>query len=208
MKVTSTVALSEHQMARLRAVSDDLNVIVARSPEEQEASLPDTDVIFGRCNSTMLERAKEVKWVQSYGVGVDYLLGDPFVSSPIPLVNAKGTLGVPLAEHAWALILALTRGIAIAVRQRRWESRYTIRPQIWELPGKTLGIVGLGSAGTEVARRAAAFGMEVIATKKRGCGKAALREPGVEARSIPRPSGPLRYRGYLRAPDPPHPRYV
>ena len=92
MKVTSTVALSEHQLERIRAVSEDLNVVVARSREEQDASLPDTDVIFGRCTAAMLERAREVKWVQSYGVGVDYLLVHPLLNSPIPLVNAKGTI--------------------------------------------------------------------------------------------------------------------
>ena len=167
MKVTSTITLSERQLERIRAVSKELNVVVARSPEEQETHLSDTDVIFGRFSPTMLERAKEVKWVQIHYVGVEFYMVEPFLNSPIPLVNAKGALGIPMAEHAWALILALTRGVATAMRERRWESRQAIRPRVWELAGKTLGVVGLGDAGTEVAKRAVAFGMDVVAMTRR-----------------------------------------
>ena len=108
-----------------------------------------------------------VKWIQAPFVGADSLLASEFVSSPIPLVDARGTMGIPMAEHAWALILALTRGIGNAIRKGGWENRGANRLQVWELAGMTMGIVGLGSSGTEVARRAAAFGMEVIATRKR-----------------------------------------
>ena len=167
MKVTSTITLSERQLERIRAVSKGLDVVVASSREEQEAHLPDTDVLFGRFAPAVLDLAKEVKWVQVPWVGVEPFLVDPFLSSPIPLVNARGVMGIPMAEHAWALILALTRGVATAMRERRWESRRAIRPRVWELAGKSMGIVGLGSVGTEVAKRAVAFGMDVIATTRR-----------------------------------------
>ncbi len=166
MKITITTTVSEEQLRRIRAVSGDLDVVVARTPEEQDAHLPDTDVVLGRFTPEILQKAVQLKWVQTPIAGADFVLFDQFLRSPIPLVTAKGIVGTHLAEHAFALILALTRGVGTAMRQRRWDIRPTLRVALWELSGKTLGIVGLGGTGIEVAKRAQAFGMEVIATRR------------------------------------------
>ena len=166
MKITITTTVSEDQLQRISAVSGDLDVVVARTPEEQDAHLPDTDVVLGRFTPEILQKAKQLKWVQTPIAGADFVLFDQFLRSPIPLVTAKGIVGTHLAEHAFALILALTRGVGTAMRQRRWDIRPTLRVALWELSGKTLGIVGLGGTGIEVAKRAQAFGMEVIATRR------------------------------------------
>jgi phosphoglycerate dehydrogenase-like enzyme len=86
-----------------------------------------------------------------------------FISHPIVLTSEKGLVGPHLAEHAFALLLALTRGIATAIKVKRWDARFAIRGAATELTGSTLGVIGLGGTGVEVARRAAAFGMEVLA---------------------------------------------
>src|SRR5262249_25569351 len=85
------------------------------------------------------------------------------VESDVTLISEKGYVGPHLAEHAFALLLALTRGIARSVREKTWRNRLDIRGEAWELTDRTMGIVRLGGTGREVARRSIAFGMRAIA---------------------------------------------
>jgi len=166
MKIMMNAALDEltdGQRQRVQAVSEDNQIVVARTREEQLAQTPDVDIIFGSFNRRLFDAAKQLKWVQTESAGIDTLLFDEFVASGIVLTSAKGTVGTHLADHTWALFLGLLRGIGRAVRERTWENRMSIRSETWELEGRTLGIIGLGGTGIEVARRAAGFGMEVIA---------------------------------------------
>ena len=101
--------------------------------------------------------------MQSWGAGVDGVLHPELVESDVVLCSAKGWVGVHLAEHAMALLLGLTRGIHTAVRYPDWERRWAIRAASWELVEQTMGIVGLGGTGRELAQRASAFGMRIIA---------------------------------------------
>lgn len=155
--------LTEEQMQRVQDVSGDNEIIVARTREEQLALVGDVDIIFGSFSRPLFEAARQLKWVQTEGAGIDNLLFSEFVESPIILTSAKGTVGTHLADHTWALLLGLLRGVGRAVRERTWDNRMSIRRESWELGGATLGIVGLGGVGIEVARRAGGFGMEVIA---------------------------------------------
>ena len=156
--------LTDEQMQRVQTVSEENQIVEARTHEEQIAQVPDVDIIFGNFSRPLFEAAKQLKWVQTEGAGIDNLMFDEFVESPILLTSAKGTVGTHLADHTWALLLGLLRGIGRAVREpHTWENRMSIRRETWELGGKTLGIVGLGGTGVEVARRAGGFGMEVIA---------------------------------------------
>ena len=72
-------------------------------------------------------------------------------------------MGIHLAEHAFALLLTLTRGIHTALRSPDYKLREPIRKEQWELHGQTLGIVGFGGTGRAVAERALGFGMKVLA---------------------------------------------
>jgi len=123
----------------------------------------DADVIFGQFNPDLFERAGQLRWVQTLGAGVDGVLFGDFVNSDVFLTSEKGLVGTHLAEHAFALLLAITRGIARSVRERTWDNRWSLRSECWELTDRTLGIVGLGGTGREVARRGAAFGMRSLA---------------------------------------------
>lgn len=140
-----------------------LEVVIARDRETQMTEIEDAELAFGYLAPEVLPRARKLRWLQSVGAGVDRQLYPAFVTSPITLTSEKGLVGNQLAEHAFALLLALTRGINTAIRERRWDARFQIRAAAWELTGRTMGIIGLGGTGVEVARRAAAFGMEVLA---------------------------------------------
>jgi phosphoglycerate dehydrogenase-like enzyme len=151
------------EMARLAGC----DVTVARDHAEQCAAIADADIAFGYLAPEVLHHARRLRWLQAVCSGVDHQLFPAFVASSIVLTSEKGLVGSQLAEQAFALLLALTRGIGTAIRTQQWGARGLIRAAAWELTGRTLGIIGLGGTGMEVARRAAAFGMEVIAVTAR-----------------------------------------
>lgn len=163
MKVLLNLELNDRQVGQIRAVSDKVEVIQPGSAKEALAAMPGVEAVFGDFSREMFKQAARLRWVQTVGAGVDGLLYPEFVESAVILTSGKGTVGVHLAEHAMALLLGLTRGIAHAVRHPRWDQRMQIRNTSWELIDRILGIIGLGGTGQELAARAHGFGMRVIA---------------------------------------------
>jgi D-2-hydroxyacid dehydrogenase (NADP+) len=163
MKILVTIELADRHLEMLRNASADVEVLVASSKDDALEMIPEADVLVGGFNLELYRRAERLQWVQSWGAGVDGVLFKEFVDSEILLTSAKGTVGVHLAEHAMALLFSLTRGIGTAVREARWDNRMTIRKSSWELIDRTMGIVGLGGTGQDLAIRAAAFGTRIIA---------------------------------------------
>ena len=163
MKVLINDRLDDHHIAQIRSAFADIDLIIPTSLDDALAVMPEIDIIFGGMSREMFKRAERLKWVQTWGAGVDGMMYPEFVHSEVLLTSAKGTVGVHLSEHAMALLLGLTRGIARAIRTSDWNERMPIRHASWELIDKTMGIVGLGGTGQHVAVRAHAFGMKIIA---------------------------------------------
>ena len=161
--VVVTEGFTLEHLGKIQAVSEEMEIVVPQSAKETQAEIGDTEVVFGDFTREMFEAARQLKWVQSIGSGIDGVLFDEFVESDVILTSAKGTVGTHLADHAWALLLALTRGIHTALIEKTWEVRMPIRARSWELAGMTLGVFGLGGTGVEVARRAQGFGMRTLA---------------------------------------------
>ena len=155
--------VTDAQLLRIKSVSEENRVEIARSREEQLKKSVEAEVILGVFNREIFEQCDRLLWVQTFGAGVDPVLFEEFVRSPVILTSAKGTVGTHLADHAWALLLGLLRGVGRSVREKTWKNALSIRSETWELGGKTLGIVGLGGTGLEVAQRAQGFGMTSIA---------------------------------------------
>ncbi|MGB9593428.1 MAG: hydroxyacid dehydrogenase [Anaerolineae bacterium] len=117
-----------------------------------------------RVSREVLSHARRLRVVARAGTGVDNIDVGEARRRGIAVVYVPGGNAIAVAEHTLALMLALARQIPRAdasVRAGRWE-RHEFEGL--ELYGKTLGIVGLGRIGSEVARRAMAFGMTVVAT--------------------------------------------
>ena len=163
MKVMINTEVQPEHLQRIQLVSDDIQIVQPQDNEAQLKEVVDTDVILGGFSRPLFKNAGQLKWVQTLGAGVDGVLFPEFVESDITLTSAKGFVGPHLADQTWALILGLLRGIGRAVRERTWENRMSIREETWELEGCTLGIVGLGGTGIDVAKRAQGFDMRVIA---------------------------------------------
>jgi len=109
-----------------------------------------------------------LRWVQAFSAGTEQFPASRLAEAGVVLTSGRGIHGPQVAEHAFGLLLGLTRGIAAAVRtqaEHRWEW-----PRLTELHGATMGILGLGVIGEAIAVRAAAFGMRVIGTKREPAG--------------------------------------
>src|SRR6202035_4736351 len=114
-------------------------------------------------NAELLANARKLRVIGRAGVGVDNIDLEPATRQGIAVMNTHGGNAVAVAEHTLAMMLALARHLCRAnelMHAGKWEKKSL---QGTELRGKTLGIVGLGRVGMEVARRSRAFGMEVIA---------------------------------------------
>src|SRR5437764_684002 len=114
-------------------------------------------------DEALLEHAKKLRVIGRAGVGVDNIDLDAATRKGIAVMNTPGANAVAVAEHALAMMLAMARHLCRAnelTHAGKWEKKSL---QGTELRGKTLGILGLGRVGMEVARRAKSFGMEIIA---------------------------------------------
>ncbi len=170
LNVLVTMRFNESQLDRLRRVSPDVRVTWE---DPATADYSRTDVLYAGAPPRDLGRAPNLKWVQLHMAGVDALAEHPlYAQSTIPLVTASGVHAATIAEYAITVLLALAHRVP---RMVEWQGRGTWPPdeQRWplfvpsEVRGATLGIVGYGSIGRELARMArAAFAMTVLACKR------------------------------------------
>ena len=163
MNVLLNLDLDDQHIQQIKEVSGQIELMWLDSEGEILEAMPDVHVVFGELTRDMFTRGERLRWVQVTGAGVDARLFREFVESDVVLTSAKGTVGVHLAEHAMALLLGLTRGIATAVRKPSWDQRMPIRNKVWDLADLTMGIVGLGGTGRHLADLARCFGMRIIA---------------------------------------------
>ncbi|MDQ1279745.1 MAG: D-3-phosphoglycerate dehydrogenase / 2-oxoglutarate reductase [Thermoproteota archaeon] len=142
--------------------------LVTISPYSEEALLKvvgDIDVIVGtRASARLINSAEKLKMIQTIGTGADGIDVDAASERSVVVCSAVGLNAVPVAEHAMALLLSLAKNITGLDRRIRSEGWPRLPSKL--LRGKTLGIVGLGSIGVEVAKRARAFDMRILAVKR------------------------------------------
>lgn len=169
LKVLISHRTSESDLDRIQSAAEGVVAEQAVDLDEALAKVSRVEVIqAGRWSEELWKSAPRLKWVQSGGAGVEGLLTQDFIASPIILTNAQGIYAIPIADHIMAFILCFSRQFNHLVRyqmEHKWADWGEFR--IDELTEKTLGIVGLGGIGSEVAARAKAFGMRVIATRRR-----------------------------------------
>lgn len=116
-----------------------------------------------RITKEVIDSAKGLKVIGRAGVGLDNVDVEEASKCGIIVMNVPGGNTISTCEHTMSMLLALSRGIPAAdasVKAGRWERAKYVGVELY---GKTLGIVGLGKIGGEVAKRALAFGMNVIA---------------------------------------------
>ena len=146
--------------------AEGIDVVSAFDEASQRRELADADAVYGWPSAETLAGARKLRWLQSPSAGVEQLWSLPELQhSDIVVTNARGAHAPNMAEHVFAMILAFSRGILQArefQKDRIWAA-LRARESCYELAGKTMGIIGYGNIGRQVARRARAFDLTVLA---------------------------------------------
>lgn len=143
------------------AVSPEINAVAARTDETLLEEIVDADVVLGRLPRDPFLAAKQLKWVQSIGVGFETMLYPEMIESDVIITNTAGAFDSAMAEHAIALMLSHTRGIVEAERHRR-NRFYTRDIEISQVDGRRACVLGLGTIGRNIAVRLHALGLHVV----------------------------------------------
>ena len=162
-----TVSVSDIERVR-EAAGPGSEVAVVDSEGEALELAAEADVIMGFVSPRLFAAAPKLRWVHAIASGVDRYLYPEFREGEVVLTSEKGQVGGQLAEHAFALLLALTRRVAAAIRLARTPGA-TGASCGWRRPSSRAGrwaSSASGGTGRAVARRAAAFGMRCLAVDR------------------------------------------
>ena len=171
MKVLISFDLPSNYVDKIKKVSSSIEVVQSKDRKEALRYAEGSDVLFaGYFSQELFAAAKRLKWIQTWGAGVDRVLTPEVAASNVVITNASGVHPTPISEHVLGFMLCFSRKLHLFIRnqeKKRWETpESNAAYQIEELEGKTVGIVGFGRIGTEIARKAKCLGMRVIATKR------------------------------------------
>jgi phosphoglycerate dehydrogenase-like enzyme/glyoxylase-like metal-dependent hydrolase (beta-lactamase superfamily II) len=155
------------RLAELKRVAPDVLFVPVKTAEDAAREAADADAVLGFCTPPIVKAgADRLRWIQVVHAGVEKDLSPELVKSRVVLTNTARIYGPNVADQAFALLLALTRGLQTAPvppGDFSYWGRMKVAARPKELHGKTMLVVGLGGIGTQVARRAHAFGMRVMA---------------------------------------------
>ena len=156
----------------LRKRFPHIQFIHATTPEQRAEALAECDITYTWIlTDHEAAKATKLKWVHTSAVAVETLCLPELFARGIAVSNTRGVQAVPIAEHVMAVTLALARQIPFVVENQqraRWAQNEFMGERLpWLLRGRTLGLIGVGTIGSEIAKRAEAFGMRVIALRRR-----------------------------------------
>jgi len=182
MKLVIHPAVDKLRLERIARTAAPMEVVNAAMPDEARAAIAEADAFFGKLTPHLLAAATRLRWVQSPTASLEHYLFPELVEHPLVLTNMRGLYSDIIAEHVLGVMLCFTRNLHTYIRQQMaglWEpvGGETARESFVTGPGvstpierahrnlgdHTLGIVGLGQIGVEIAKRCASFGMRVLA---------------------------------------------
>lgn len=186
MKLVIYPAVDNARLTRIQAAIGQTPVVNSPSEAAATAEMATADAFFGKLTPRLLAAAPQLAWVQSPTASLEHYLFPELIAHPCVLTNMRGIYSDVVAEHVLGLMLCFARNLHLYARQQstgRWDpmggaaerSSFLSGPGESnaidrvhrQLAGQTLGIVGYGGIGREVARLAIAHGMQVLAVDTR-----------------------------------------
>ncbi len=166
--VLISAPIEQEWVERLKRVSSEITIEHQSSLSEQDALWQEVEVLYGfPWKVPSVEQSPRLRWVQLYSAGADRLIGSTLFQSDVMITTASGVHAINIAEYVFAMTLAWYRGLPqlFAWKQsKEWDKdKESTDSSIQEIHGKTIGIVGYGSIGRQVARLAQAYGMRILA---------------------------------------------
>jgi phosphoglycerate dehydrogenase-like enzyme len=180
MKLVIHPAVEPERWEAFRAAAPEAEWVNASTPAKAVEAMTGADALLGKITPEMLSRADRLKWVQAFTVSLEHYMFPELTAHPCVLTNMRGLFGDVIADQVMGYVVCFARNLHTYIR-RQVEHRYepiggesarvnnavgpgTVgamdRATIY-LPQATMGIIGMGSIGCEVARRALSFGMTV-----------------------------------------------
>ncbi len=174
--------LEDERYQAIVALSPSMQVVNAPDEETAKRELRDADAFYGKITPAMLAEARQLRWVQSPTASLEHYLFPELIEHPCVLTNMRGLFSDVIADHVFAYILCFARNLQhyfLHQLAHHWEPMGGEKARVsfasgpgvvndidrahLHLSDATVGIVGLGAIGREVARRARAFSMRVLA---------------------------------------------
>jgi phosphoglycerate dehydrogenase-like enzyme len=182
VKLVVYPSIDAERLAAIRAVSSQLDVVNATGPDEAKSAITDADAFFGKITPELLAAADRLRWAQSPTVSLEHYVFPALVQHPCTLTNMRGLFSDVIADHVFGFILIFARNFQhyfLHQAAHHWEPMggesarvgFASGPGVVNdidrahrhLADATLGVVGLGAIGSEIARRGRAFSMRVVA---------------------------------------------
>jgi phosphoglycerate dehydrogenase-like enzyme len=154
------------RLAALERMHPGIQFVLPEDRTQAPRLIADVDALFGQLTPDEYVQSKQLRWVQSSSAGVEWIARVPgLADSDIVVTNMRGAHAATIAEHTFAMLLALTRNLpGFAAHQARHEwGRAEVGVGVRGIKGLTMGIVGFGNIGRAIARRATGFEMRVLA---------------------------------------------
>ena len=199
LNVLLTLRFTPAQLDKLRAVSPRLHIqqrTVRQGMKLIDVLDPQVHILYTGDTEFPLSAVPQLRWVQLHSAGVEHVMDTEVWRSDVPLTSLNGIHAVPMAEYVLALILAFAHRVPRMLdyqRRAEWAGERWATFLPLEMRGKTLGLVGYGAIGREVARLGSAFGMRILATKRTASDP---RYTGWQQRGVGDPEGRLPERFY------------
>lgn len=159
--------MPEPLVKELQTAAPTVQIVPVSGRPELMKEIADADAVLGPIGPEELKAAKKLRWMHVHSAGVENALYPDLVNSNVVVTNAKNLYGPQIADHAFAFLLALTRRLNISIPEQQKEEWPRGREGMFELNGKTAVVIGAGGIGGNIAQRAKAFGMRVIAVDPR-----------------------------------------
>ncbi len=181
MKLLVFPPVDDERLAQIVSAAGAMSVVNARDEAEALGQIVDADAFFGKITRPLLAHARRLRWVQSPTASLEHYLFDELVAHPCVLSNMRGLFSDVIADHVMGFVLCFARNLHLyrdRQARRQWEpvggevgrSDFLYGPAFvsaidrahLHLSDCTLGVVGVGHIGSEICRRAAAFGMKIL----------------------------------------------
>jgi phosphoglycerate dehydrogenase-like enzyme len=182
MKLVIHPPIDDDRLREIVAAAGNMAVVNATSDDEAERHITDADAFFGKLTPRLLHAARQLRWVQSPTASLEHYIFPELIEHPCTLTNMRGLFSDVIADQVLGYILCFARNLHRYIRQQaegRWapvggeaaRASFTTGPGLvsdidrahLHLADCTLGVVGFGAIGSEIARRGRAFGMRVVA---------------------------------------------
>ena len=197
MKLVIHPPVEAERLAKIRQAAGEMAVVNAADEGEALREIVEADAFFGKLTPPLLAASRRLRWVQSPTASLEHYIFPEFVAHPAVLTNMRGLYSDVIADQVLGYILCFARNLHVYIRNQaaaRWAPvggeaarvAFASGPGVvgpidrahLHLADATVGIVGLGAIGSEIARRSLAFGMRVLAVdplpKQAPAGVAAL----------------------------------